>query len=78
MTDPLGWFVIDGHQVPIVGVELHGGKVHFVGSVDGPIPAASGWITVVGRDGQRASARATRSSPGSRCAGTRRCPWCSR
>ena len=52
MTEPLGWLVIDGHQIPITSVELRDGKVHFVGSVDGPLPAASGWITVVGRDGQ--------------------------
>jgi len=52
MTEPLGWFIIDGHKVPIVAVELRDGKVHFVGSADGPLPAASGWITVVGRDGQ--------------------------
>jgi len=52
VVEPLGWFVIDGHKVPIVAVELRDGKVHFVGSADGPLPAASGWITVVGQDGQ--------------------------
>jgi len=52
MAEPLGWLVVDGHKVPIMAVDLRDGKVHFVGSADGPIPAASGWITVVGQDGQ--------------------------
>jgi hypothetical protein len=48
----IGYAVVAGVRVPIVECDLRDSKVWFIAQVRGPLPAASGPVTIFGADGR--------------------------